>query len=475
MQIARGWRRGLALGALPFTLIGGSACSPKATEAAPGSGECSLTLGTAPPKLEPPVVWTVPESRISAELELSTALLGRELEKQVPRRLADVRGQDIGAAGELTYRVERSGFAVGLQGERLVVSTPVTADVQVCKSLGPICVTYGSCQPKLRADVSLPLVVDSQYRLGPSSAKVNVERGCILQPIGLDQSSHVYKAARQQEAKVKSRIDGSLPRIRDDVAQVWRLLHMPVSIDNTLCLRIEPTGVAQQKPKLKNDNGQQLLSTRLAVSGKVKVEDPCIDPHKASPEKPLPAPDLKDELPKDVDLEVPLFIDWSSVSAQLSRGLTTQPVKSDAGNVSIAKVEARPTSAAGKSRVALELTLSGVACGSAWFLAEVKEDAQRKVLVLADVKALSPGVLPAALEQALAAALAGRASIDLPVDLSAAPDTLEGLVKRLTTDLPPPIQLDLKVQEAQVRVVMAQNEGLVPVVSVGGHAKLWAR
>ncbi|MGE0324794.1 MAG: DUF4403 family protein, partial [Polyangiaceae bacterium] len=183
----------------------------------------------------------------------------------------------------------------------------------------------------------------------------------------------------------------------------------------------------------------------------------------------------KDELPKDVDLEVPLFIDWSSVSAQLSRGPTTQPVKSDAGNVSIAKVEARPTSAAGKSRVALELTLSGVACGSAWFLAEVKEDAQRKVLVLADVKALSPGVLPAALEQALAAALAGRASIDLPVDLSAAPDTLEGLVKRLTTDLPPPIQLDLKVQEAQVRVVMAQNEGLVPVVSVGGHAKLWAR
>ncbi|MCA9645446.1 MAG: DUF4403 family protein, partial [Myxococcales bacterium] len=382
--------------------------------------------GTTAPKLEAPIAWEAPESRITAELELGTALLGRELEKQVPRRLADVRGQSIGAAGELTYRVERSGFALGLQGERLVVSTPVTANVEVCKSLGPICVTYGSCQPQMRADVSLPLVVDGQYRLGPSNVKVNVARGCVLQPIGLDQSSQVYKAARQQEAKVKSRIDGSLPKIRDDVAQVWRLLHMPVSIDNTLCLRIEPTGVAQQKPKLKNDNGQQLLSTRLAVMGKVKVEDPCTDPHKASPETPLPAPELKDELPQDVDLEVPLFIDWSSVSAQLSRGLTTAPVKSDAGSVSIAKVEARPTSVGRKSRVALELTLSGVACGSSWFLAEVKEDAQRKVLVLSGVQALNPGVLPAALEQALASALSGRASIDLPVDLSAAPETLEG-------------------------------------------------
>lgn len=476
MQIARGRVRGSAVralcAALASTVCG---CSPKATETAPSSGECSVSLATGAPKLEPPIAWKAPESRITAELELSTALLGRELEKQVPRRLAYVKGQSVGAAGELTYRVERSGFAVGLQGERLVVSTPVLADVEICKSLGPICVTYGTCQPKLRADVSLPLVVDSQYRLGPSSAKVNVERGCVLQPIGLDQSSHVYKAARSQEAKVKARIDGALPNIRGDVAQVWQLLHMPVSIDNSLCLRIEPTGIAQQKPKLKGDaKGQKLLTTRLAVRGRVKVEDPCVDPHRASPETPLPAPAVEEELPKDVDLEVPLFIDWSSVSAQLSRSLSSQPVNSPAGSVTIAKVEARPSSVEGKSRVALGLTLAGVACGDSWFLAEMEQEPRRKVLVPTHVRALTPGALPSELEQALIAALSARSSVDLPVDLSAAPGTLEGLVKRLTTDLPPQIQLDLAVEEAQVSEVVAQDQGLVPVVSVGGHAKLWA-
>ncbi len=478
MQIARGRLLGLTQAALSVALVGSlfGACSPKATEPAQLSGECSLSLGAVPPALEPPIEWKAPESRITAELELSTALLGRALEKEVPRRLAYVKGQSVGAAGEITYRVERSGFAVALQGERLVVSTPVTADVEVCKRLGPLCITYGSCQPKLRADVSLPLVVDRQYRLGPSSVHVKVVQGCVLQPIGLDQSSHVYKAARQQQAKVKARIDSALPNIRGDVAQVWRLLHMPVSIDNTVCLRIEPTGVSQQKPKLRSDaKGEQLLSTRLAVRGRVKVEDPCVDPHQASPEAPLPAPELEDELPKDVDLEVPLFIDWSSVSAQLTRVLTTQPIRSEAGTVTIAKVESRAASRAGKSKVALGLTLSGVACGESWFLAEVSQDPQRKVLVLTGVRALSPGALPEQLERALGAALSQRATIDLPVDLSAAPGTLEGLVKRLTTDLPPQIQLDLAVGEARVSEVVAQNEGLVPVVSVGGHAKLWAR
>ncbi|MCA9630841.1 MAG: DUF4403 family protein [Myxococcales bacterium] len=478
MQIARGRLLGAALCAFSAACAGGavSACSPKAAEPAPLSGECSLNLGSEAPKLEAPIAWKPPESRLVAELELSTALLGRELEKQVPRRLADVKGQSVGAAGELTYRVERSGFAVGLQGERLVVSTPVQADVEVCKRLGPLCVTYGSCQPRLRADVSLPLIVDPQYRLGPSSAKVNVERGCVLQPIGIDQTSRVHEAAHKQEARVKARIDGSLPNIRSDVAQVWRLLHMPVAIDNTLCLRIEPTGVSQQKPKLKSDGkGQQLLSTRLAVRGKVRVEDPCVEPHEASPEKPLPAPDLEDDLPANADLEVPLFIDWSSVSAQLTRVLSTQPIKSDAGTVSVAKVETRPASLDGKSRLALGLTLSGVACGESWFLAEPVEEPQRKVLVLSEVRALAPGALPPELERALSAALTQRGVIDLPVDLSAAPGTLEGLVKRLTTDLPRQVQLDLEVEEARVANVVAQEQGLVPVVSVAGHAKLWAR
>lgn len=453
-------------------------CSSGGAASDPGrpAAECELELGTAVPTLAAPISWSHPQSHITAELELSTKLLARELEKQVPRRLASESGKDVGVAGEVSYRVERDGFRFDVLLDRLEVITPIRVEVEVCKRLGPMCLLYGTCQPRLRARVGLPLVVDSRYRIGPSRVAVEVQRGCVLQPIGVDQSAHIHRAAREQRELVKRRIDAALPDIHGDVESVWRILHTPVSIDNSLCLRIRPTGVIQQKPKLSKPgaDGSRTISTRISVTGEVRVEDPC-QPD-ATPIAALPAPTATAEVAPDVALEVPLFLEWSDVAAQFNRALAGQRVPTERGEVQIAKVEVKPSSQQGRSKVALGLTLSGVACGQVWFLADVDTDMQRKVLVLRTITPLTgSGVaLPGETSRRLATLVEQRATLDLPVDLSAAPSTLEGLVRRLTQDLPPEVKLDLKVEPAKVSQIVALERALVPVVSLGGHAGLSA-
>ncbi len=460
-------------------LLAGCSSGRAASDPGRSAAACELQLTAPVLALAAPVSWTPPESHITAELELSTALLARELEHQVPRQLASASGRDIGLAGEVSYRVERGGFGFGVHGASLAVTTPIKVEVEVCKRLGPVCLLYGACQPRLRADVSLPLLMDAQYRLGPSQVTVKVERGCVLQPIGLDQSARIHQAARDQQVMVKRRVDGLLPDIRADVASVWRILHTPVAIDNSLCLRIRPTGVDQQHPKLSAPaaGSDQTLTTRISIRGEVRVEDACQATQDAGPITPLPAPTLASEVAPDVALEVPIFLEWSDVTAQLNRALSGQRVSTARGEIQIAKVSVQPTSQRGKSRLALTLTLSGVACGQVKFLTDIDVDMSRKVLVLRSIAPLKAGEasLPDEATQRLTALVLRRVALDLPVDLSAAPSTLEGLVRRLTQDLPPQVKLSLQVEPAKVSQIIALQRALVPVISLNGHARLSAR
>ena len=76
---------------------------------------------------------------------------------------------------------------------------------------------------------------------------------------------------------IQSRIDHSIPKLRPYVDNVWRTLHVPVSLGNTTCLRIVPDGLTQARPTLVN----RVLSARLSATGALSVEDPCQKPEEA--------------------------------------------------------------------------------------------------------------------------------------------------------------------------------------------------
>src|SRR3954468_7394253 len=129
---------------------------------APGevaAGRCDAEL---PPPIEraAPRAGTLAMSAISTipfEVAIDLEHAKKELEGQVPMRIADEHGRDMGAVGKLTLTIDRSPFRFAVEGGRLVVKSDLTAHAQMCKPLGVFgCVQYASCDPTavVRASVA---------------------------------------------------------------------------------------------------------------------------------------------------------------------------------------------------------------------------------------------------------------------------------------------------------------------------------
>ncbi len=424
-----------------------------------GDGVCSVRLAPTTPAFTDAPVVEAPESRIAVDVRVAVARLKSELSRHVPVVLAQANRRDVGTPGQATYVVRRGDFNVRLDADQLVVENPVSVELAVCKPFGPLCPTYGRCSPRLSSSVRVPLLFDGRYQLGASRVDVGVTRGCVLTPIGVDVTPELQRMAGQQAGGVKRQIDRSLPSVRPEVQAVWHLLHSPVSIGNTLCARIAPERLVQQRPTLQGG----VLSSRLAAYGRIGVEDPCST--KDAVESPLPAPDVRSDVPAGVALDVPIRIDWDDVSAALTRSLAAPA--SD-GATRIVRAQARGALVAGRPVVALALTVEGRACGDVWVVAEPWYDAQSSRVRLRRV-AFAPDRQPE-VDPGLPAVVERRAAIALPVDLGAAPASLENLVKSLIGDRPAGVDVRFQVKPPSVERVLVDKDALVPVASLRGSA-----
>ena len=219
----------------------------------------------------------------------------------------------------------------------------------------------------------------------------------------------------------------------------------------------------QSRPTLAGDK----LSTRLAVFGQLGVEEPCSDQH-AAPQRPLPAPRLDNDVPDGVRLDVPIHIDWSDVSADLSRSLA------QAGEPRITGARARGAEVDGQGVVALSVTLEGSVCGDVWLVGEPWYDAAASRVRLRHVRfapgqpdnviAMVPSTLPAHVEE--------LARIALPIDLALGPRSLASLVQSLTAKRPEGVEVKVEVQPARVDSVQVDGEALVPVASLRGNVRV---
>jgi hypothetical protein len=415
------------------------------------SGSCETRLSEAPFMLPAAAPLQLPRSHISVDFEANIAALEREIGREVPTRLATVKGMPIGAPGEVSYTVDRGSFDVKLAGDRLDVTIPVSVEAEVCKPLGPFCPTYGRCSPRLAAKVSVPALLGADYEIPRSRVSIGVTRGCTI--AGFDATPEIRKAAGQQAGMVQSRIDRSIPKLRPFVQNAWELLHVPVALGNTTCLRIQPDSLTQAHPRL-ND---QMLYARISATGSLAVEDPCEKPDAAIRPSALP-PLATGDAPDGVALEVPIRIAWADVSAAITRS---------AGTSLLVKAEAR---SAPDAKVAIKATLSGTVCGTTWLLAEPWFDAKTSRVRLRNVT-LAPGQPAFGEREALARTLADSATIQLPVDVGSAPNALESMVEGLARELPPSVRLVADMKPMAVKRVLVDTEALVPIATLAGSAK----
>jgi hypothetical protein len=396
---------------------------------------------------------------VSAEL----SAIRRELERQVPVGLAGERRRPIGAPGEVTYSVGRGSMSTKLVGDRLVVGVPVAVHVEVCKPLGPFCPVYGECNPRLAAVASTPVLLGRDYEIGKSRVGIQVTRGCTI--AGINATPEIEKRARGAVGIVQSKIDAAAPPIRPAVASIWELLHHPVSLGKSGCLRIHPEKTAQAHPS--SEPGR--IVTRLAAEGTLTVEDPCLEPDAPVKAPPLPPLETKAEVPAGVDLRVPIVSSWSDVSAALARTLLGRPLVAD--GVKLVGVEAAGTVSGGRAVVALQGQVGGRVCGPVLWLAEPWFDAR---IERVRFRNLGSNAADPALD-ALARGIEERAAVPLPVDVSAGPAAIEGLIRSFGAGLPDSVRVESSLSPPGVSDVRAAASGLVAVATFTGTAAVRLR
>jgi hypothetical protein len=395
------------------------------------------------------------------EVRADLEALSKQIAAEIPVQLATAKRQPVGAPGEVSYSVRRGKVRLNVEGDRLVVTVPVEVEVELCKPLGPFCPTYGKCSPRLSARASVPTLLGENYEIGRSEVGISLVRSCTI--AGIDASSEIRRYAHRELGQVKRRIDRALPRIRPSVEGVWELLHHPVALGGSTCLRIAPDRLLQAPPAVTGS----MLTARLAAVGKLGVEAPCASPD--APVKPAALPRLttERELEPGVALQVPVYMAWSDVSAALLRSVRT---KDDAA-LGLVEIEARAAERDGKARVALHASVAGETCGDAWFLADPWYDPTTSRVRLRDVSALSPSPFTDALARRISVA----AAIALPVDVSAAPNALEAVLLDFTQGLPKNVSAEAKLDPVSIELVVPDARGLVAVPRIQGNATLNVR
>lgn len=406
-----------------------------------------------------------PSSRIALELVVGTERLQRELAQAVPSELAAGR-RDVGVAGTASYRVTRGAFAIDTVDGAVRVQVPVRAHVEVCKPVGPFCPVYGTCDPTLVAEVRVPLLLGRNYRIGPAAADVGIGRGCVLDPVGVDVTPDLERAARTQIRAVEQQVNAALPEFEPSARALWKLFATPLALGPSTCVRISPSDVRTAPPRLAGAE----IAVRLGVLGRLDVEQPC---EARTPRTlALPTPVEDNDLPAGVALEVPIALSWAEVSAELTRALTRTTQR---GRHDVTHVRAAPHRVDGHDVVALTLGVEG--CGEVTLLGEPVWNAGSARLGLERVRYASgqPERVRVLAELDLEARVERLAAVALPVDLASARTALDELVGDLTRDRPEGVLVTTALSEATVRSVLVEPDALVPVASLQGSVRVLAR
>ena len=254
-----------------------------------------------------------------------------------------------------------------------------------------------------------------------------------------------------------------MPTIRPSVAGVWELLHHPISLGGTTCLRIAPERLLQAYPAVESG----VLTARLAALGELSVEEPCVAPNAAVKAPPLPRLSTEANFPAGVELNVPIRVGWEEASTALTRAVGT----GGDPNLRILQIDAHATQRNGKARAALHTTVTGRACGATWFLAEPWYDPATSRLRLRKVTPANPADAGPEIS-ALVQRITDLAAIALPVDVSAAPNALETMMLAFGRDLSKGVVAEADLADVAIEHVALDEQGLIAVPTIRGHATI---
>ncbi|MEM1033084.1 MAG: DUF4403 family protein [Myxococcota bacterium] len=328
--------------------VDGSTSSADGDDERPAPARCGTTVVATSLPETPAPPFVAPRSTLVVVAQAPVDGLVRLADARLPRTLDAATRRPVGAAGELSYRVTRGRPSVRIREEELIVDVPISAAVEICKPLGPLCPTYGRCQPQLSSRTVLNLRPGADWILPPPSLAVTVGSGCTV--AGIDATARVVEAAATGKRRAQAEVNAALKQLPSLVDRGVAWLSRPRQLGASAgCWRLRPTEVNLRLPT----TTEGTLTVGATLAGTVGPAA-CDDQEIAVPRPPLAL--REDQGPDEGALRWARVLPFVDLKRQL-----------DAADVDgVATVHAvRPHG----MKVAMDVTFDGATCGRTWIVA----------------------------------------------------------------------------------------------------------
>lgn len=419
--------------ALVFVIAGSAlACGPKERVEAPEE-TCKTAIAARPPPSGPgsPAPPPPTSSRMIAHVDMPLATIAAELEKNVPRRVADERGIDIGVAGSMNVFADRGAIRASVDGENLVVRTEVRVHAEACAKGR----CYTSCDPIANATAAVPLRLTPDYRFAPSRVSVALVRGCQIRILGgfvsVDITGTIEKLMAGELRVIERQIDARIPQPRPQVERLWKELNAPHPLPLGACAVVNPRGIVQGPMR----GAPGSVRMRFALDALPELRTQCGDP---PPALPLPKLGHDARMTEEDELVVAFVWPLTKAASQIAGG---DPFTFEGSRVRATSA----TAAAANADVDLALGLRGEACGDVALRATPKWSSDGTAIVLGGPR-VAPPVQPEALKTMI------------PAIASSSSD--------------PSVEVKATVKDAIPMSTWARREDLVATVRVRGSLEI---
>jgi len=405
-------------------------------------------------------------SKIVVEAIIPFVRIARELEANVPRRVADERGRDIGLAGSLDTTVDRGPFVVSVSpnGEALVVRTNLHAQARACTS-GRGC--YATCSPEAVATTTVPLALSEAFAIAKPHVVVTLVRGCRISALGgllqVDITPTIEAQLGPYVRRVEQEIARRLPDLRPELGTRWAMLAKPRELPlGAGCVTLHPSGLTQGP----SHGTADAVRLRFSLTASPELRPRCDEPAPLFPPL-LPALAHDPAMPEEEELDVRIRLPLSTFATA-----TSAPRPMTLG--SVRAIPKAATVRADGTGIALDLTLMGEVCGDVRSHANLawKDDAHalgyastgfsKSDRARLERAGISPDALVVALET------------NVRVSPKLTPDTLKSALPMLVTALSAPdVELSATVSSSRPGDVRPDAEDVLASTRVTG--KLEAR
>lgn len=431
--------------------------------------DAPMPVATGPLAVDSALTLSPSHIDVPVEYDLGPALAW--FEETLPRRIGDIEERRETPGNDrlsFAFSAERTPFQLRLNGTTATLSSVVTYGGRGWYNPPVLPTVSGSCglddtPPRVRITVRSTVTPTADWRLRARSSVTEIvplteasRDQCVVTFAQINVTERVLEAVRGVLEKELGKVDAQLALfdLRARVADVWSFLGTPVRLQDSLWLLMDPTAIRLNQVR----NEGTTLHTSVGVTA---------FPHVVSGARPAPATRAIPRLERGagggsgMSLLSVGRISWDVLTGILQRELTGDTIQVAGRQLEIEDVTVMGLD---DGRVAVGLTVSGAARGTAYLVGRPVFDPREAVLTMPDLEfdVSSRSLMVSGLAWLASGQVEEYLRTSLRISLaSVLADGLTLMERELTRELATGVTLATTVTGGQVYRVRPRREALL--------------